>query len=153
MSFLPFLTVMHNIDGPNISSSEIVNITPGEGQISVSFTSEPNWEALAFLKEYSTGINHFNEDRDNPITPSKYVHARLKCDDRFASNSQYIFHALDWIERSAVASSIHFAERKQFQSDISVGQLMNKVFVKRMVSDDQISPCLKTSEELLTICL
>ena len=128
MSSLPFPTVMHNIDGPNISSSEIVNIAPGEGQIPVSFASEPNWEALAFPKEYSIGINHFNEDRDNnSITPSNYVHTRLKCcDDRFASNSQHIFHALDWIERNTVASSIHFAERKQFQSDISVGQLMNK---------------------------
>ena len=144
MSFLPFRTVMHNIDGPNISSSEIVNIAPGEGQIPVSFASEPNWEALAFPKEYSTGINHFNEDRDNPITPSNYVHTRLKCcDDRFASNSQYIFHALDWIERNAVASSIHFAERKQFQSDISVGQLMNKDTVKIMISDDQIFSLFK----------
>ena len=42
MSPLPFPTVTHNIDG------EIVNIAPGEGQIPVSFTSEPNWEALAF---------------------------------------------------------------------------------------------------------
>ena len=36
------------------SPSEIVNIAPGEGQIPVSFTSEPNWEALAFPKDYST---------------------------------------------------------------------------------------------------
>ena len=48
---LPFPTVMHNIDGPNISSCEIVNITPGEGQIPVSFTLEPSWETLAFPKE------------------------------------------------------------------------------------------------------
>ena len=54
MSSLPFPTVMHNIDGPHISSSEIVNIAPGEGQISVSFTPESNWEALALPKEYST---------------------------------------------------------------------------------------------------
>ena len=113
MSSLLFPTVMHNIDRPNKFSSEIVNIAPVEGQISVSFTSEPNCEALAFPKEYSTGINHFNEDRDNPITPSNYVHARLKCcDDRFASNSQYVLHAIDWIERNPVASSIHFAEKK-----------------------------------------
>ena len=86
----------------------------------------------------------FNEDRDNPITPSRYAHARLKCcDDTFASNSQYIFHALDWIERNAVASSIHFAERKQFQSGITVGQLMNKGTVKRMISDDQIFSSFK----------
>ena len=143
---MPFPTVMHNIDGPNTSSSEIVNIAPGEGQIPVSFTSEPNWEAFAFPKEYSTGISHFNEDRDNSITPSKYVHfsQALKCyDGRFASNSQYIFHALDWIERNAVAGSIHFAERKQFQSDISVGKFMNKDTVKRMISDDQIFSSFK----------
>ena len=122
MSSLPFPTVMHNIEGPYISSREIVNIALGEGEIPISFTSEPNWEALAFPKEYSTGINHFNENKDNLITPLKYVHARLKCcDDRFVSSSQYIFHALDWIERNLVASSVHFAERKQFQSDISVG--------------------------------
>ena len=52
---------MHNIDGPIISPSEIVNITPGKGQIPVSVTSEPNWEALAFPKDYYTGRNHSNE--------------------------------------------------------------------------------------------
>ena len=130
---------MHNIDGPNISASEIVNIAPGEGQIPVSFTSEPDWEALAFPREYSTGKNHYNEERKRYITPSKYIHARLKCsDDRFASNSQYIFHALDWIERNAVASSIHFTERKQFQSDINVGQLVNQHNITRLISDDQV---------------
>ena len=73
------------------------------------------------------------------MTPSKYVHARLKCcDDRFAANLQYIFHVLDWIEWNAVASSVHFAERKHFQSDINVGQLVNHDNVGRMASDDQI---------------
>ena len=110
-----FPTFMYNDDGPNISPNEIVNIIPGEGQIPISFTSEPNWKALAFTKDYSTGRNHFNEQREIPITPSKYVHVRLVCgDDRFAANPRYIFHALDWIERNAVASSVHFAGRKQF---------------------------------------
>ena len=79
-----------------------------------------------------------------PITPSKYVHARLKfCDDRFASNPQYIFRALDWIGRNAVASSVHFAERKQFQNEISVSQLVNHNNVRRMISDDQIFSSFK----------
>ena len=38
----PFPTVIYNVDGPNLSPSEIVNIAPGEGQIPVSFTSETN---------------------------------------------------------------------------------------------------------------
>ena len=83
---------MCNVDGPNISPSEIVNIAPGEGQVPVCFTSEPNWEAPAFPKDYSAGRNHFNEEREILVTPSKYVHARLRCcDDRFAANPQYIY--------------------------------------------------------------
>ena len=41
---------MDNVDGPNISPNETVNIAPGEGRIPVSFTLKPNWEALAFSK-------------------------------------------------------------------------------------------------------
>ena len=70
-----------------LSPSEIVNIAPGEGQIPVSFNSEPNWDAHAFSKYYSTRRNHFNEERKIPITSSKYMHVRLKCcDDRFPAN-------------------------------------------------------------------
>ena len=115
-SSLPFPTVICNFDGPNISPSEIVNIAPGEGQIPVPFTLEHNSEALAFPENYSTGRNHFSEEREIPITPSEYVHARLKCcDDRFAANPQYMFHVLDWIKRSAVASSGHFTGRNNFK--------------------------------------
>ena len=57
----PFPTVMYNIDGSNMSASEIVDIASGEGQIPVSFTSEPNSDALGFPKDYSTGRNHLNE--------------------------------------------------------------------------------------------
>ena len=132
-----FLTVMYNVDGPNISPNQIVNIAPGEGQIPVSFSLEPNLEALSFPKDYSKGRNHFNEEREIPITPSKHVHTRLKCcDDRFASSPQYIFHALDWIKRYAVV-------RKQFQSEINLGQLVNHNNVRRMIPDDQIFSSFK----------
>ena len=46
---------MYNVDGRNISPSQIVNIAPREGKIRVSFILEPNWKALAFPKDYSTG--------------------------------------------------------------------------------------------------
>ena len=39
-----FLFVIYNVDGPSISNSYIINITPGEGQILVSFTSKSNWK-------------------------------------------------------------------------------------------------------------
>ena len=134
-----FPTVLHETNGPNVSLDEMINIAPGEGQIPVSFKSEPDWEALCFPNLYPTAKNHFNTERDVPITVSKYVHARLKCcDDRFASNPQYIFQCLDWIERTAIASSIHFAERKQYQRDINAGQLRDKVNVNNLIRDDAI---------------
>ena len=62
----------------------IVNIAPKEGQIPGFFTLEPNWEAVAFPKGYSTWKKHFNEEREIPITPSKGVLTRPKCcDDKF----------------------------------------------------------------------
>ena len=74
---------MYNVDGPNISPSEIVDITPGEGQIPVPFTLVPNWEALAFPKDQSLGRKYFNEERKLLMTPLKYVYTRLECcDDR-----------------------------------------------------------------------
>ena len=138
-------TVLHHKHGPNISAEKIVNIAPGEGRIPVSFTSEPDWEALAFPREYSTGKNHYNEERKRYITPSKYVHCRLKCSDgRFAENSQYLFHSLDWIEKNAVASSIHFTERKHFQSrEINAGQIVNQQNVTRLITDDLIFASFK----------
>ena len=67
------------------------------------------------------------------------MHARLKCcGDRFGANPQYIFHSLVWIERNAVASSVYFAEGKQFQSEVNVGQLVNHDYTRMMISDDQI---------------
>ena len=57
LSSVPFPTALQK--GPNSSTDEIVNIAPGEGP----FTSESNWEALEFPKDYSTGKNHFNEYR------------------------------------------------------------------------------------------
>ena len=150
-----FPPVMYNVDGPNISSSDIVIVAPGESQIPVSFTLELDWEALAFPKDCSIERNHFNEESEISITLSKYVNARLKCYDRFAVNPQYIFHALDWIERNAAATSVHFTERKQFQSEMNVGQLVNHNNVRRMISDHQIFSLYFLSEELFstfTIC-
>ena len=51
-----------------------MNIAHEEGQITVSFTSELNWDAPAFAQDCrkkSTGRNHLNEELDIPITPAK----------------------------------------------------------------------------------
>ena len=81
---------MYSVDGPEISPTENFNIAPGEGQIFVSFTSEPNWEALALPKDYSNRRNPFSEEREIPITPSKYVHARLMIDLLLILNTYFM---------------------------------------------------------------
>lgn len=52
---VPHPTVLHNINGTNVEAGEVLNLAPAEGQIPVSFTSEPDWEALAFVKEFPLG--------------------------------------------------------------------------------------------------
>ena len=47
-------------------------------------------------------------------------------------------HALDWIERDAVQNSINFAEGKQFQNEVTAGQLVNQGKIRRMISEEEI---------------
>lgn len=87
-----------------------------------------------FSKGNSLGRNDFNEKEEMPITPSKYVLARLKCsDDGYAANPHLILHALDQIKRNAVVSPVYFTERKQENSK------------GIMMSNDQIFSSLKKS--------
>ena len=109
---VPSPTVMHNVDGRNTSVNE------------VPFTSKPDWEALPLLiiSQLVRAIFVLKKVRN---TPSKYLHSRLKwCDDRFASDMQCKFQALDWTER-IVGSKVYFTERKQLQTDTTVGSLQN----------------------------
>ena len=95
----PQPTAMHNVNGPNIDFNDTFNIAPGEGQTPVSNSSEPDCEALAFPSLFLTGKFHYNYNQLIIITPSKYVHLRLKhCDKWYAENAEYIFYCLDWLE-------------------------------------------------------
>ena len=95
MSSVPYPTVLHEIDEPrwmNRLQNQIINVTHGERNIPVSFSLKANCDALVF--------HHFNGARRFPMAPIKYVQATLKYyDHRFVSNPQFIFHALDWIEK------------------------------------------------------
>ena len=76
-----------------------------------------------------------------PITPSKYVHARLKCcDDRFAANPQYIFHALEIVLKEMLLQAwFILLKGKEIESEINVCQLINYVDIRRIIWDNQIS--------------
>ena len=143
-AYVSYPTALQNIDGPSVSANQVLNIAPGEGQIPVYVNTEPNWEALAFPKDFPYGRGHYGDDnREVPITPSQYIHARLQCfDNRFAKNPVYIFSQLDWIERVAIHNSINFMERKAFQSDITAGQV-NVASLRGMLTDDIIKASFK----------
>ena len=140
-----FPTALHNPDGPNVNMEEILNIAPGEGQIPVATTSEPNWEPRAFVKHYSEGKFHYNTARNVKITPSKYIHAHLKsCDARFASDPQYIFQCLNWIERETIMNTINFSERKRRQRPLTARYIQNNSSLKNLVSDAELFSSFKS---------
>ena len=142
---VPSATVMHNTDGPDIRDDEIVNIAPGEGQIPVFASEVPHCEALAFPRHFPTGKFHFAEKRKEPIKLLQYIHRNLKsCDARFASDPQYVFFALDWLERTSVHNAIMFSERKTKGVSCSVAALQDRQRLHKMLSNDEIMATFKT---------
>ena len=72
--------VMNNVDVSHVDPSQIVNIAHVEGQILMSYTNEPDCEALAFPKKFWTGQFHFNFKREilgysrrNPVTVARQI--------------------------------------------------------------------------------
>ena len=59
----------------DIDACDILNIAPV--QIALNQRTEPNWEALAFPKEFSTSKFHYTHPRDIKLTPIRYAQARL----------------------------------------------------------------------------
>ena len=142
---VPVATVMHTEDGPDIRNDDIVNIAPGEGQIPVFASDVPHCEALAFPRHFPNGKFHFADKRPVKISLLKYIHRNLKnSDSRFASDPQYIFFALDWVERTSVHNAIMFSERKMKGVKCSVASLQNKERIRQMLSDDEIMATFKT---------
>ena len=47
---IPYPSVIHNINGPDVSIEDIIEIAPAEGRIPISRNMEPDCEALAFPK-------------------------------------------------------------------------------------------------------
>ena len=138
-------TCLHPTDGPSVTTEHVMNIAPGEGKIPVSFTSEPEWEPMAFPKLFPYGKNHYNEKRRIKLSPLKYINARLKCvDDRFATSTEYIFQALHWSESVSLQSSINITRQKRHQSDLTAGQLKDPNHIQRLVTNDELFATFKS---------
>ena len=140
-----FPTVIHKIYGQTLKPGEVLNLAPGEGNIPVSTYSEPDWEPLAFIKQYPQGKFHFNTVREVKITPSKYINARLKCyDPRFATDPQYIFQCKHWLEREIIKSTINFNEMKRRHDPLTAGDIKNNTTFKSMISEHEMYASFKS---------
>ena len=106
-------TCFQQIHGPNVSTDNVLNVAPAEGQRPTKYFNEQNWEALAFPKLFPTGKFTFNHQREKSLRKKKYFSARLlNKDGRFAETSEYIFHALDILERQTLTDTISITKKK-----------------------------------------
>ena len=145
-SGIPRPSLLHDIHGPEVSMEKIIEVAPGEGQIPVNATVEPDYEALAFPKLFPRGRYHYNwEGRPKKLRSSlAYYQCRLKSSDpRFACDNRYSFMAMDIVDRDAIHKAITFSHQKAKNSDLSVGQLRNPRIVKKMMSDQEIYSSFK----------
>ena len=65
---VPRPSVIYGNHGPDISVDD--KVAPGEGQIPVNSTIEPDFEALAFPKLFPCGRFHENTDRPKQLRSS-----------------------------------------------------------------------------------
>jgi hypothetical protein len=130
--------------GPVVRSNKILNLAPAEGQRPTSIFYQDHWETLAFPTLFPDGKNTFHEERVTPITPKKYVNARLLSKDvRFAESPEYTFQCLHWVESVSVSDGITFPLKKARQDDVSVGALQNPDNLAKMFKDDEIFASFK----------
>jgi hypothetical protein len=91
----------------------VYSVAPAEGNKPVSIFKEDMGEALAFPTLFPSGINTFDEEREQKLSLCKYYNARLlSADTRFAQNSQYVFYAQYATELEKLLSGISIAMRK-----------------------------------------
>ena len=84
---------MHNLDGPNMDPSQIVNIDPTDFQIPVSHANEPDCEVLAYRKEFLTEQFPFNFKREKLITMLEYSYSWWKnCNMKYAEYPQNLLY-------------------------------------------------------------
>ena len=51
--------------------------------------------------------------------------------------------AMDVVDREAIHKAINFSRQKRKQTDITVGQLRNPNFVRKLLSDQELFQCFK----------
>ena len=67
------LNAVYPENGPSLSSHQVLNIAPAEGQTPTSIFYQDFWETMAFPTLFPSGKNTFHEKRPVPVTPKFIV--------------------------------------------------------------------------------
>ena len=104
-------------------SKESIKIAPGEGKIPTNMMREDNMDVKAFPRHHLTGKFGLNHPREFKLSPLQYFNQRLlNEDERFSTDSFYVFMAASYLERHALESQINIAGVKGQAKSMGNGQ-------------------------------
>ena len=87
-----------------------ISLAPAEGNTPISMF---HTEVDAFPFHFPNGKNGLKQSRNVKLSTKKYFNARLfSADNRFSSDPEYIFFALDLIEKESITNSTSIAFQK-----------------------------------------
>ena len=111
-----------------VDSNLLLNVAPGEGKKSEPFEKDQNSEELSFPHLFPIGKFGYSMQRQTKISMKKYFQTRiLNYDGRFSKSIEYIFYAQYRTEAKEIADSLPVALRKGKQTDVTAGDLKNRV--------------------------
>ena len=138
-----FDTCIQTEDLSNLLGNEVFSIAPGEGRLPLQVYNDTNNEVLTFPNLFPTGKYGFDVSRPRKLSLRKYFQARLTSfDNRFASNTEYLFYAQYLVEHKQVTDNINIALRKAKlpntnEERVNAGILKNAERLRNLIMHDQ----------------
>ena len=138
-----FDTCVQTEDLSHFLGNEVFSIAPGEGRIPLQVHSDNNNEVLTFPNLFPNGKYGFDVPRPTKLSLRKYFQARLtSSDNRFASNTEYLFYSQYLVEHKQVTDNINIALRKAklpntTEKRVNAGILKDTERLKNLIMHDQ----------------
>ena len=110
----------HYINSKQMKSSKVgCSIAPGEGKIPINLLRDIDWDIKAFPMLFPSGKYGLDFPRTKKLSPQQYFNQRLlNRDNRFSSNTPFIFSSVYYVERYQLEQQINISYRKgQFKDN------------------------------------
>ena len=127
----------------NILGNEVFSIAPVEGRLPLQVYNDNNNEVLTFPNLFPTRKYGFDVSRPRKLSLRKYFQARLtSCDNRFASNTEYLFYSQYLVEHKQVMDSINIALPKanlpkNDEENVNAGIFKSAESLRSLIMHDQ----------------